>query len=73
MKLKLKIILINLSNEFEGITFREFGKEYLEHTKIYREYKTIESTKTVLNKFSQLDDMELSKKIFSKIIFDEFQ
>lgn len=52
---------INLSNEFEGITFREFGKEYLEHTKIYREYKTIESTKTVLNKFSQLDEMELSK------------
>lgn len=51
----------NLSSEFEGITFGEFSKEYLEHTKLYREYKTIQSTQTVLNRFTELNDIELSK------------
>lgn len=54
-------INLNPPTEFDGISFGEFGKEYLEHTKIYREPKTVDSTKTVLTKFSSLDNIELSK------------
>ena len=59
-KLKQDINLKTL-NEFEGITFGEFTKDYLSHSKLYSAYKTIQSTQTVLNKFSELDQLELSK------------
>lgn len=52
---------LNAPEEFHGITFGEFGKRYIEHTKLYREYKTVQSTQTVLNKFSGLDCLELLK------------
>lgn len=54
-------ISLNVPQEFDGVTFREFGIEYLNHTKVYRSYKTIQSTQTVLNKFSNLNEIELSK------------
>ncbi|APC41561.1 tyrosine-type recombinase/integrase [Clostridium estertheticum] len=56
-----KDISLNVPSEFEGISFNEFGKSYLKHNKLYNAYKTIQSTQTVLNRFSDLDDMELSK------------
>lgn len=59
-ELKLNTGLI-VPEEFKGITFKSFGKEYLEHTKIYRAFKTVQSTQTTLNKFSNLDNLELSR------------
>ena len=59
-KLKQDISL-NTPKEFEGITFGEFGKGYLKHSKLYSSYKTFQSTQTTLNRFSDLNDMELSK------------
>lgn len=52
---------LNTPKEFEGITFVKFANEYLRHTKLYREYKTVQSTQTVVNKFSGLNNIELSK------------
>ncbi|MDP4146347.1 MAG: tyrosine-type recombinase/integrase [Bacillota bacterium] len=51
---------LRTSNEFGGITFGEFSKAYLEHSKLYNELKTIQSTQTTLRKFSSLNDKELS-------------
>lgn len=59
---KLKqTVNLNIPVEFEDITFLEFGKRYITHTSLYREYKTIQSTQTVLNRFSELNELKLSK------------
>lgn len=52
---------INVPNEFDCITFGQFSNQYLEHSKLYKAYKTNESTQTVLNKFSTLNDIQLSE------------
>ncbi|MGF7059236.1 tyrosine-type recombinase/integrase [Brassicibacter mesophilus] len=54
-------ITFNPPSEFDGITFEEFGQRYLEHMRLYREPKTNESTKTVLNRFSGLNNLEMNK------------
>lgn len=54
-------INFNPPSELKGITFGEFGKMYLEHMKLYREWKTTQSTQTVLNRFSDLDNLEITK------------
>jgi integrase len=46
---------------FEGITFGQFTKLYLEHISIYREINTILAINTVLNHFTDLNDKELTK------------
>lgn len=56
-----KQLTIIIPKELVGISFKEFGERYLEHSKLYSSLKTIQSTQTVLNKFSGLNDKELSK------------
>lgn len=51
----------NAHVEFEGITFKDFCKAYLEHSKLYSEYKTIESAESTIKKFSKLSNIELAK------------
>jgi len=52
---------LQLSEEYEGITFAEFKEMYLEHLAIYKEHNTVEAYKSAFKKFSDLDNKELSK------------
>ncbi|KHO39106.1 integrase [Clostridium tetani] len=45
------------------ITFGEFADIYVEHEKLYKQYSTVNSLITVLNKFSDLNNKEMSKII----------
>lgn len=55
------LVKLNTPKDFQGITFGEFSKEYIKHTKLYREYKTVESTQNAISKFSELNNLELTK------------
>jgi integrase len=50
-----------LDSEFKGITFKEFTEEYIMHMKKYRSWKTVESTKSAVGKFKDLNDIEMIK------------
>ncbi len=50
---------VSLSKDYEGITFEEFKEIYKEHKKLYVEPGTFRNIGFALNKFSELDDMEL--------------
>lgn len=52
---------LNSPVELRDITFSEFGSKYINHTKMYREYKTVQSTQTVLNKFTDLNDLKVTE------------
>lgn len=52
-------IQLKTNVDFEGITFGEFSKGYLEHSKLCRAFKTIQSTQTVLTNFSELNNIEM--------------
>jgi integrase len=52
---------LSIPKEFEKITFEEFSNRYLDHIKIYKEFKTVQTTKTTLKKFSDLYPLELTK------------
>ena len=52
---------LQVSTEYEGITFGEFSKMFLEHLGIYKEGNTVISYKTAITRFSVLDDLEVSK------------
>lgn len=45
----------------KDITFEQFSKMYLEHVKLYRSANTIITYQTVLNRFKDLNDMQISK------------
>lgn len=49
----------SLNDGSEYITFKEFSDMFKDHKKLYNSYKTVQSTQTVLNKFSDLDTMAL--------------
>lgn len=61
--------LIDLQNQlknhvdasFNGISFEQFSKLYLDHISLYREANTILALKTVLNHFTDLNNKELTK------------
>jgi len=50
-----------ISIDMVGITFGQFRDKYLKHMSLYREAKTVISFRTVLNHFTGLDNIELSK------------
>lgn len=58
---ELKKNVKTVDKSFDKITFKEFTDMYLEHDKLYNQPKTIESTKTVINKFKDLNSKELCK------------
>lgn len=47
--------------EYEGITFGEFAKMYLKHVTLYKEGNTAKGYKTTVRRFSDLNDISLSK------------
>lgn len=57
----LKKNIKTLNNSFSKITFKSFSEMYLEHEKLYKEFKTIESLLTVIRRFQDLNDKELCK------------
>lgn len=48
-------------NYLGKITFKSFSEMYLEHEKLYKESKTIESLITVIRRFENLNDKEICK------------
>ncbi len=48
-------------NYLGKITFKSFSEMYLEHEKLYKESKTIESLITVIHRFEGLNDQEICK------------
>lgn len=47
--------------EYEGVTFSEFTKAFIEHEKLYKEWNTIRLYLTSFDKFKDLDDKKLSE------------
>lgn len=67
----------HIPEEFKDITFENFSKQYIEHSKLYRAPKTILSIETMLNRFSSLNNIKLSEittmeiqNIVDKIVAD---
>jgi integrase len=52
---------LNLNTEYEGITFGEFSKMFLEHIALYKEGNTAISYRTPIRKFSNLNNSKLSE------------
>ena len=52
---------VKLNIEYKDITFKEFRKIFLEELSIYKEPGTVKTTKTALNRFSELDNLALEK------------
>ena len=50
-----------VSQDMIGITFGQFRDKYLNHMTLYREAKTVSSFKTVLNHFTKVNNIVLSK------------
>lgn len=50
-----------IDSSLRNITFKRFSDMYIDHIKIYRTANTIISYQTVLNHFSELNDIELTK------------
>lgn len=50
-----------IDSDLKNITFDKFSKMYIKHAKLYRTANTILSYQTVLNRFSDLDDIEINK------------
>ncbi|MBZ9633143.1 tyrosine-type recombinase/integrase [Clostridium sp. FP1] len=50
-----------INPELKNITFDKFSKMYIKHAKLYREANTIITYQTVLNRFSDLNDIEIDK------------
>lgn len=48
-----------LNQEYQGVTFAEFSKIYLEHEKLYREENTIEMKQYAFKKFQTLNKLKL--------------
>ncbi|MDK0626955.1 site-specific integrase [Clostridium perfringens] len=57
----LKKNIKTINNSLGKITFKAFSDMYLEHEKLYKEPKTIESLITVIRRFQDLNDKELCK------------
>ncbi|KEI15778.1 site-specific integrase [Clostridium haemolyticum] len=60
-ELKKNVKTVNKS--FDKLKFGEFAEIYIEHEKLYKQYSTVNSLITVLNKFSDLNNKEMSKII----------
>lgn len=58
---------VKLNAKYKGISFKEFEKIFLEELSIYKEPGTVKTTKTALNKFSELDGVALEKIEFLNI------
>ena len=52
---------LQLSEEYDGISFADFKEMFLEHLAIYKEHNTVEAYKSAFKKFSGLENKELSK------------
>lgn len=48
---------VQLSDEYKGITFREFKELYLKDVELHFEYKTFACYQSIFNKVSKLDNM----------------
>lgn len=51
----------NLSEEHQGITFKEFADMFIDHEQLYKQWNTIRIAKIAFNKFTLLNDIELTK------------
>lgn len=58
-ELKKNVKIVNKS--FTKLTFKEFSDMYVEHETLYKQYKTIDNLKAILNKFNALNNKEMSK------------
>lgn len=56
-----KAHVLQLDEELEGITFKEFAEMYIENLKIYKEPNTVLTYEQTIAKFEKLADTELSK------------
>lgn len=72
-KLK-KEVESQIDSSLKNITFKRFTDMYIDHAKLYRTTNTIISFQTVLNHFSDLNDIEMNKiKLMDiQIIVDKF-
>jgi len=60
--LRLKDELKNeIDSEMIGITFLKFSEMYLDHMSLYREQASIRALKTAFNRFSGLNNIEITK------------
>lgn len=57
----LKKNIKTINNSFGKVTFKVFSEMYLEHEKLYKQFKTVESLITVLHRFKDLNNKELCK------------
>jgi integrase len=57
LKLLKASVELKTPADYKDITFGDFGKRYIDNMKLYREYKTTQSTQTVLNRFNDLNDL----------------
>lgn len=68
-RIEMDLAISDLKKEVENpidlslkdITFKRFSDMYIDHAKLYRAANTIITYKTVLNRFSDLDNIELNK------------
>ncbi|BDR67235.1 site-specific integrase [Clostridium tetani] len=56
-----KSVRTPVNKSFDKLTFGEFADIYIEHEKLYKQYSTISSLVTVLNKFKDLNKKEMCK------------
>ncbi len=52
---------LQISKDYEGITFGDFAEMHIKHLKLHREYSTINNYKFASVKFADIEDLEIGK------------
>jgi integrase len=54
-------VALEVPEEFEGVTFKEFTDLFLKHAKVTLEQNTVNGYETILLKFKELNNMDMTK------------